>query len=104
MFGYKNSPQLGGCFMTHVCLCTAGFGIIFSALLYAAIKLRWQMAERLSRNAPRIVTVVAAVLLLVFAMLTTAGTTDLFEVFGKGLKEAEYALRDWFSSLKFRSN
>lgn len=86
--------------MARLCLIIAGFGIAFSLLLYISVKLRWRIAEPLHRHAPRVATATAAVLLLMFVMLATAGTNDLAEAFGKGLKQAEYTLRDWFSALR----
>lgn len=64
------------------------------------MKLRWQVAEPLNRYAPRVVTAAAAVILLLFVALATAGTSDLLDAIGKGMKEAEFAVRGWFSGLK----
>jgi cytochrome b561 len=86
--------------MVRVCLYFAVFGIGFALLLYVAVKLRWRIAGPMHRHAPRVATAAAAVLLLMYVMTVTAGTSDWAEAFGKSLKQAEYTLRDWFNALR----
>lgn len=89
--------------MTRACYIVAGFGFGLSVLLYVATKLRWRIAQPLWRWAPRLATLAAALLLLMFAMMATEGTSDLAGICGKGLKQVEYSLKDWFSSLSFKN-
>jgi hypothetical protein len=89
--------------MAQLCLIIAGCGLALSAVLYIAIKRRWRIADPLCRYAPRIATISAALLLLMFVMMATAETSNLADALGKGLKQAEYTLRDWFNNLKFSS-
>jgi hypothetical protein len=86
--------------MARVCLYFALFGIGFALLLYVAVKRRWRIARPMHRNAARVATAAAALLLLMFVMTSIAGTSDVAEAFGKSLKQAEHTLRDWFNSLR----
>jgi hypothetical protein len=86
--------------MAHACLYFAVFGLSFALLLYVAVKRRWRIAGPMHRHAPRVATAAAAVLLLMFVMTATAGTSNLAEAFGKSLKQAEYTLREWVNALR----
>ena len=88
--------------MVQLCFMIAACGIALSALLYIATKLHWRIAAPLWKFVPRLTTLAAVLLLFMFVMISIGGTNDLTHSFGKGLKEVEYTLRNWFSSLKPR--